>query len=133
MPAIRTALFVLGIGLVVGCSGGGGSGEVSGAVTYGGEPIEGGSITFIPADGNKPTAGAPITNGTYAAKNVPVGKAKVSISGVKSLGKKRMYDDPAAPLVQESAEMLPAKYHRETELTYDVAPGVQTKDFHLTK
>lgn len=130
MSALRFSLFCLGLGLVVGCSGSGATGEVSGAVSYDGKPIESGSITFMPADGNGPTAGGTIANGTYTASKVPIGKSRVRISGVK--GKMvRMYED--GPTVQSSEEILPEKYHNKTELTYDVVAGPQTKNFDLPK
>jgi hypothetical protein len=44
-----------------------------------------------------------------------------------------MYDDPKSPWVMSSTEMLPGKYHDKTELLYDVQPGTQQKDFHLSK
>lgn len=120
------------LALALGCAGAG-TGDVSGTVTYDGKPVEQGAIAFVPADGKGPTAGATITDGKYTASKVPVGTAKVSITGVKVTGKKKMYDDPQAPLVQTAAELLPAKYNEATELRYDVQRGAQTKDFDLAK
>jgi hypothetical protein len=106
-----------------------------GTVSYGGKPIENGSVAFIPAGGGAPTAGAVITNGKYAATKVPVGSAKVQITGAKDAKKQRMYDDPNAPLVMTSSELLPAKYSdpAATELRYEVTAGSQTKNFELPK
>lgn len=134
MRQLRMAtLFLPLVGLLVGCPGAAPTGDVSGTVTYDSQPIEQGSITFTPADGKGPTAGGSIVGGKYTAPKVPAGAAKVSISGAKATGKKKMYDDPNAPLVQTSSEMLPDKYNKSTVLQYDVAPGIQTKDFDLAK
>ena len=57
---------------VCGC---GGSNEprgiaLSGKVSYKGTPLTDGSISFIPVDGNGPTAGATIENGTFSVPAV---------------------------------------------------------------
>ena len=134
MNALRISLFALASVLIAGCSEPA-SGEVSGTVTFDGQPIEQGSISFTPVDGNGPTAGGAIIGGKYTAPKVPVGASKVTISGAKETEKKRMYDDPKAPLVQTSVEMLPAKYSdvKATTLEYQVVAGNQTKDFTLVK
>ena len=127
-------LFALGCSLLTGCSGPA-TGDVSGMVTFEGQPIEQGSISFTPMDGQGPTAGGAIIGGKYTAPKVPAGTSKVTITGAKETEKKRMYDDPKAPLVQTSVEMLPAKYSdtKSTVLQYDVVAGEQTKDFVLAK
>ncbi|OWK40888.1 hypothetical protein [Fimbriiglobus ruber] len=133
MRTVRaTAVFLVAAGWLAGC-GGPGTGDVSGTVAYDGKPVDLGSITFIPADGNGPTTGGTITGGKYAVANVPTGAAKVRINGAKVTGKKKMYDGPDSPVVTTSTEMLPAKYHDATELKFDVKAGSQTKDFDLAK
>lgn len=126
------ALFLLGVGLTVGC-GGPKTGDVSGTVSYDGKPIEHGSISFVPVDGRGPGGGAAIRDGKYEAKDVSLGSMKVMINAAKFTGKKKMYDDPKAEWVQTSEEMLPKKYHESTELKYEVKAGPQTKDFDLPK
>jgi len=136
MNAVRpVAFFFLVLGLLAGCNGGFAVGEVSGTVSFDGKPVEIGSISFISADGSKPSAGGAITDGKYAVSNVPAGPTKVRISGVRVTGQKKMYDAPDSPVVTTSAEMLPPKYSddKRTELRYDVQSGAQTKDFDLTK
>jgi hypothetical protein len=131
--AIRSVmLLLLATCLIVGC-GEAKLGELSGTITYDGKLVEQGSIAFIPVDGKGPTAGSSIKDGKYLAQKVSVGTAKVRIMGAKVTGQKRMFDDPDSPLVTTSAEYLPAKYNKETELTFDVLPGIQTKDFDLAK
>ena len=133
MRATRTvAVFFVTAGLIAGC-GGTPEGDVSGTVIYDGKPIEQGSISFIPADGNGPSAGGGIKDGKYSASKVPVGMAKIKITGAKVTSKKKMYDDPSSDWVMTSTEMLPTKYNDKTELLYDVRPGSQQKDFDLSK
>jgi hypothetical protein len=136
MRAARAAAGVLLlVGLLAGCGGGPAVGEVSGTVTYDGQTVETGSIAFHPADGNGPSAGGAITNGKYTVANVPVGTAKVRISGTRVKEKRRMFDAPEAPVVDISDEYLPGKYSNDktTELRYDVQAGSQTKNFELTR
>jgi len=126
--------FLLGLGLVVGCGGGGAdTGELSGSVTYDGKPVGEGSITFIATDGKSPTAGGAIKDGKYTATKVPVGTSKVSISAVKVVGKKKAYDTPDSPEVPITEPLIPEKYNQKSELKYDVKAGPQAKDFELAK
>jgi len=120
------------LALAAGCGPGPGTGEVSGTVTVDGQPAPpGSSITFVPADGKAPTAGALIEDGRYTAR-VPVGPAKVQVRAPKSIAKRKAgkREGPGAEgdLVEES---LPAKYNDSTTLTYDVKPGTNTKDWDL--
>ena len=115
---------------LAGC-GGDGTAEVTGNVTVDGTPIEAGAIRFVPVDGKSPTAGAEIKQGRYAAR-VPVGPAKVGISMSKVVGKKKLYATPNSPEMPITAEALPPKYNEKTELTFDVQPGRNEKDFALT-
>ncbi len=126
--------FLVALGLVVGCGGGGAdTGDISGAVTYDGKPVEDGSITFVAVDGKAPTAGGTIKDGKYTATKVPVGATKVSISASKVVGKKKAYDTPDSPEIPITEPLVPAKYNQTTELRYDVKAGTQTKDFQLAK
>jgi hypothetical protein len=107
--------------LVVGCSGDGNYGDVSGTVSYDGKPIEDGLINFLPADGKD------------SVSKVSVGATKVQIRGSKVTGKKKMYDTPDSPEVPIIAELLPAKYHEKSELTLEVKRGSNEKNWELAK
>lgn len=76
---IVCALVLASSVLVSGC-GGGDADAVSGAVTYNGEPIEDGYITFSPIDGGN-SFGAKVVNGQYAAQNAQAGKFTVLVQG----------------------------------------------------
>jgi hypothetical protein len=106
------------------------NGQVSGTVKVDGIPIESGAITFLPVDGKTATAGGIIKNGAYSVK-VPVGAMKVSISAPKVIGEKKIYNTPNSPVMPITKEALPEKYNEKTELTFEVKPGANPKDWDL--
>jgi hypothetical protein len=106
--------------------------DVSGTVTVDGTPAERGSVTFIPADGKSPTAGAEIKGGKYAAR-VPLGTSKVQVRVPKVAGKKKLYNTPDSPVQEVLEESLPAKYNDKSELTFDVKAGTNEKNWELKK
>jgi hypothetical protein len=110
-------------------------GDVSGTVTFDGVPIEKGSIAFHPLDGQSPTSGTNIENGSYTARNVPIGSKKVIISGTKVTGKKPLYNTPDSPMMPITEQLLPPKYSSDTatQLQMDVVSGWNTKNWELTK
>ena len=107
---------------------------VKGTVTFDGKSIEQGSINFFPVDGTKAgTAGTTIKNGQYSL-TVPIGLMKVQIGGVlKVVGKKKAYDTPQSKEVPIYEESIPRRYsnQQETELEFDVKPGVNEKNWDL--
>src|SRR5260370_28111548 len=58
---------------------------VSGEVTYEGQPVNDGTITFLPADGKGPSAGGPITQGKFEVQGLVPGPKVVEISAVKPI------------------------------------------------
>jgi len=116
-----------------GCDDGIPMGQVSGTITVDGQvPALGSSITFIPSDGKTPSTGCTLDAGKYSAK-VPVGKMKVEIRVPKPVAKpEKTVAGPGAG-GDKIDESLPAKYNSDTELTYEVVSGSQTKDFVLTR
>jgi hypothetical protein len=125
---LSTALGVLS--LIAGC-GKSNVGIVNGTVTIDGLPAKSGSIAFFPLDRKSPTAGAEIRDGLYEAR-VPLGTSKVEIRVSKVVGQKKLYNTPNSPVQPLLAEILPAKYNDQTELTLDVKPGKNTQDYQLT-
>jgi hypothetical protein len=118
------------LALAAGCGRGPATGEVSGTVTVDGNvPAPGSSITFLPADGKSPTAGALIHQGKYATQ-VPVGTAKVQVRVPRVVGKAKTKEGPGAGR-DKLEEALPAKYNDNTELTFDVKSGRNTKNWDL--
>lgn len=115
---------------VAGCGGGDGMAEVSGTVTVDGQPAKVGAITFIPIDGVGQTAGAQIVDGAYTARVAP-GTCKVEVRVSKVVGERKMYDATDAPVKQILTESLPPKYNDMSELSLEVKPGVNEKNYDL--
>ena len=62
----RVCAFALAL-CMAGCRGNGLT-EIGGTVTYDGQPVQKGSISFLPFDGKGPTAAAIIADGAYSVK-----------------------------------------------------------------
>ena len=112
-----------GTAAIVGCGGDGIERVgVSGTVSYQGQPVQEGMISFEPQGAGTP-AGAIIKDGKYDATGtgaVPVGRYRVRISATVEDTANWVKDAmPVAP----KKELLPAKYNRDTELTLEVASG----------
>ena len=121
----------------VGASCGDGSGRqpVSGEVSFNGEPIDEGSITFVPLEGDGIKTGGPIVDGRYeieGEKGPPLGKHKVILRWEKKTGK--TYTDPeTGETFPERDEGLPAVYWSEdSPLEVEIVKGENTYDFHET-
>jgi hypothetical protein len=96
---------------------------VSGTVTFRGEALETGSISFLTTAG--PTGGALIRDGKFklpAEQGLEPGKYKVTISSPKGVGE-RTPEQIAAGASVPGKEQIPPKYNRETTLSVDVTPG----------
>jgi hypothetical protein len=128
--------------MLAGCGGGGGA-TVSGSVTYDGQPVGDGTITFLPADGKGPTVGGPIAGGRYSVSGVLPGAKVVQITAVKAVkfaqssaemaqqAADRKAKGDATGLI-ESADVIPANAEGNNA-TVEVKAGAQTHDFALTK
>ena len=63
---------------------------IEGTVTWDGSPVETGTISFLPADGQGPTIGGEVKLGSYrieAEKDAALGAKTVSIMGIRKTGK----------------------------------------------
>ncbi len=131
MTSNQTAYAAIGscfAALLLGC--GPALGTVSGTVTVDGQPLSKGVISFAPADGK----GAPITveikGGSYTAQAV-AGRKNVQISAPIVTGQRKEYNAADAPLVDITEESLPPKFNSESELTFELNRGNQTKDWSV--
>jgi hypothetical protein len=116
-----------------GCGSRNGLTEIGGAASYDGQPIRSGTINFLPADGNSPTAAGVITDGKYALKVAP-GKKKVQIEAFKIVGRRHLHpNDSKSPMVDVQEQILPERYNAKSELTCEVTSGVRVYDFALEK
>lgn len=98
---------------------------ITGSVSYRGEPIQQGRITFFPQQGtNAPLAGTVIENGKYRVDSkggAVVGNYIVKITAyrprpTKSTGAPTD-SRPGPPDADMPLQFLPEKYNRRTELT----------------
>ncbi len=107
---------------------------LSGKVTVDGQPMEHGLISFLPQGEGGRVAGGPITAGMYSVPEemgATAGQYKVQINWNKPTGKKVLDVDTREPIMDETKEGLPPKYHKSTELTADVSADTTTFDFDL--
>lgn len=120
--------------VTVGC-GDSAKARVKGNVTFNGDPVEEGSISFLPAeDTQSRKASAAILNGVFdiPADRAPTpGKFKVEISWFKKTGNKIASADPGMVAADETKEAIPAKYNRETTLVRELVVGENKLDFKL--
>jgi hypothetical protein len=108
--------------------------SLEGKVTYGGEPIDVGTITFIPASGSGVKGGGLIESGSYKVDSkigLGTGPHRVEIRWAKGTGKKSKNE--FGEEIQRRAEGLPEKYHNQSGLTAEIKPGKNVIDFDLAK
>ncbi len=131
MPRRYTLLFfLLCAALLVSVAGCGSSGPalapVTGIVTYKGQPLPDAKVVFLPAEGRSST-GVTDANGMYELKYVDeTPGAEVGRHTVKIMTRQVDEFD-----IETAKEKLPAKYHKNTELNADVAPGGGPVNFDL--
>lgn len=128
-------LLVVGLLLLSGC---GSSGRVTGEVTYEGKTIENGLISFLPADGDGPSAGATIEKGRYTALKVPPGQKIVRIEAFavqadKKTSAERAKDAASGLRGGGSPIRLIPPGADGNDAKIEVKEGDQTRDFHLKK
>ena len=110
---------------------------VVGDVTFNGEPIKDGTISFEPTDRQGPTTGGKIVNGKYrlvdSAAMLP-GKKTVRIFAARKTGRKIPAGSLSqkGELVDEVECYIPVRYNKETTLLCEV-DQLRTNqiDFHL--
>lgn len=107
--------------------------RLAGMVKLNGEPIQNGTISFVPSDGQVPTAGAIIQAGKYAVE-VPLGPKKILISAVQGTGRmQKTYDTPDSPTTEITEEIVPACYNTATTLEHNVTADQADLHFDLKK
>jgi hypothetical protein len=122
---------LLAIG-VLGCSGD--RVGVEGRVTYAGEPLALGTITFIPESEKAIKGGGTITNGRYQIEprfGLMPGLHRVEIRWAKPTGRKTKNE--FGEILDVRGEGLPDKYHSKSTLTATINRGTNTINFDLEK
>lgn len=137
MP-VAAALAVM---LLVGC--GAKSTSVSGTVSYNGEPVKKGAISFRPTNGAGQSFATTIENGQYSADRATPGPKKVIIVGVRDVNyyasseesykkaEEAMKAGQQGPDVAEAADYI-AEDAEGNSKQVDILPGDQTMDFSIT-
>jgi len=155
--AVRLATLLLLSPLAAGC--GPGQGRVSGRVLFGGKPVPGGLVMFLPADGRASAVSAPIDeNGNYLPVTLPVGEVMVSVDnrdfaplplpaappvpkGLLPEARSKMsagsttaeYEAVAAKRAARYVSIPTRFYNAETSnIRFTVKPGEQQYDVNLT-
>lgn len=103
--------------------------SVSGTVTYDGQPLASGYITFFPLDDRGPTQGTPIQDGTYEVRNITPGKKRVLITTPAKIevadgDRKRKLVPPPILITADTPG---------NNRTVDIREGRQTLDIELRK
>jgi hypothetical protein len=113
------------------------TGTVSGKVTFQGQPVPAGSVTFVHADGA--TISGSIHEGSYSIARVPIGACTilvVSLPSPRSVWnpqKKERVGGEGASAKSRNPRPLPPRYSdaKESDLHYEVTTGHQTYNIDL--
>jgi hypothetical protein len=135
---VRLACLLLILSPAAGCKQ---SAGIHGRVTYRGQPVSRGTITFSPDDGVGPTCGGLITDGRYQVADVTPGKKRVQIVGVKAVKFAHSHEEMAraakeaaskgdATGIIDRADVIPADADGNN-VVIELAAGGQTRDFEL--
>jgi hypothetical protein len=138
MSRLTPTICALGFSIVLaGCSGSKYSGDkrypLAGEVTFEGQPIDLGSITFIPEGDKGRTSGGVITDGKYTVpeeNGANAGTYRVQISWLKKTGR-QLKDPESGEMYDERREALPDKLHKSSEMTVEVPLPDNRHDFQL--
>ena len=136
MPRVHTCGVLALVFLAIGCAAKPKPiAMAEGEITLDGEPVDGGIISFVHAEGGTPASGAAIAKGKYKLypeSGLAPGKYKVEIRWAKSTGEK--VKEPVyghSPYV--FAEAIPEKYNAESMLKAELSEGSNELHFRLEK
>jgi hypothetical protein len=125
VPAIFSLAFLSG------CSG---SARVEGTITLDGQPMDGGTITFSTEGSGGQKASGEITGGKYsidATHNLKSGNYRVEIYWFKKTGKQIPNKSDPGTTVEETKQVIPDEYNKNTKLKADIGSGSNTQNFEL--
>jgi hypothetical protein len=140
---IARIFFALVCLVLTGC-GAGNKATITGKVTYEGQPVESGFITFFPEDQRGTTAEGEIINGEYSVSNLTPGKKRVFISITEqveptttNVSKSREEANaerlkPRKRKPSSSKQPLPGNFSGNNKIV-DIDSGTQQLDFPLGK
>lgn len=116
MSRILSLAVALGAAALSGC--GGAVATVSGDVSYDGQPVGDGFITFTPADGKGQDGGGPIANGKYSVTGLPPGPKVVKVIATKKVN----FASTSGEMAQKAEEARKAGKHDGLIDPADVIP-----------
>ena len=129
---IAVLLMAVGVSCVAGCRQ---SHSISGTVTYNGQPVEMGSVTFASADGSGPGFGAQVVQGQYDAVKVRLGRHVAFVRGLTDAPILTKEESIKLREQQDNRYGLPVDYISENAdgngQTVEIKGGRQTLDFAL--
>jgi hypothetical protein len=106
-------------------------GTVQGTVTFDGQPVADGTVTFVKSEGGVAREGAVIKDGSFQAR-VPPGKYKIEVNAQKIVSKKKQLGfDRKEEEVNVTEELFPERYNTKTELSEEIKPGPNTVKLDL--
>jgi hypothetical protein len=125
------SVLVLSVALLAGC----GSPRVEGKVTFDGQPVDGGTITFFPdaSGAGHPNVPGQIVDGKYVldSPTLESGKYRVEIYWFKKTGRQIPSGDPPNK-VDETIQVIPKKYNVDSKTTVEIKSGTNTFNYDLT-
>jgi len=108
--------------------------DVGGRVTLDGQPVDGGSISFLPEDPGRRPAWTTIREGRYAIAGkagLAAGRHRVQIRWPRPTGRKQPALPPATGDVEALEEAFPPEYNTASRLTATLVKGRNTADFDV--
>jgi len=112
--------------------------SADGRVTFDGESVQDGTISFESFDGQGPSSGGSVANGQYRIERITPGKKIVRIKADGKSGKQIPLSSKFPPgmvksneMVDEIVQFIPAKYNSESELTVEIGSSATHQDFDL--
>lgn len=97
-------------------------------VTLNGTPFDGGLIRLVPVDGDGQPEDCVITQGNYEI-TLPLGKRKVELTW--SQGGSVEVDTATQGQEPKAVQLFPPKYNAQSELTHEVKPGKEERNFDI--
>lgn len=106
---------------------------LSGTITFDGQTVDAGNISFLPESGEQRVSGGVIKDGAYSISEADGGNAgpyRVEIRWHKKTGR-QFRDRDLDMMLDERKEGLPEKFHTNSKLRVDLSAQQTTFDFDL--
>ncbi|UUO07471.1 hypothetical protein M4951_03965 [Blastopirellula sp. J2-11] len=117
---------------LVGCGKSDGMISVTGLVTYNGDPVQDGSISFTPVDGRGSSGGGMIENGQIIRGKSSPGKIAVQIYANKIVEKKNpTAEEIERGITSDRVQYLPGPYNQQSKLRITISDSERHFDFDL--